>query len=72
MADIRILGLGVNHVAKTGNPQQTAETTGALAKNNTDPVFDFQKKQNAETAGAIAFGAQDSTAQNTNQFMAMA
>ena len=71
MADFRILGLnyGVNHVAKNGNQQHKAETTGTIANNQNDPVF---KKQNAETAGAIAFGAQDSTAQGGHQFMAMA
>ena len=72
MADLRIVGFntGVNHVAKTGNQQHRAETTGALANNHqNDPVF---KKQNAETAGAIAFGQQDSTAQAGHQFMAMA
>ena len=72
MADLRILGfgMGVNHVAKTGNPQQTAETTSTIAKNQ-DPVFDFQKKQNVETSGAIAFNQQDSSAQS-GSFMAMA
>ena len=68
---VRIIGMnyGVNHVARTGNQQHKAETTGAVANNQNDPVF---KKQNAETAGAIAFDQQNSTAQAGNQFMAMA
>ena len=72
MADLRILGFGtgVNHVAKTGNPQQNAETTATIAKKG-DPVFDFQKKDNVETSGAVAFNQQDSSAQS-GSFMAMA
>ena len=72
MSDLRILGfgIGVHSVEKTGNPQQQAETTATVAKKD-DPVFDFQKKQNVETSGAIAFGQQDSSAQGSS-FMAMA
>ena len=71
MADLRILGFntGVNYVAKMGNQQHKAETTGIIANNNQEPVF---KTKNAETAGAVAFGAQDSTAQAGQNFMAMA
>ena len=71
MADFRILGFsnGVNHVAKMGNQQHKAETAGTLANNRqAEPVF---KRQNAETAGALAFGAQDGSTQS-GSFMAMA
>ena len=71
MADVRILGFntGTNYVAKMGNQQHKAETTGTIANNNQDPVF---KTKNAETTGAVAFDTQDSTAQTGQNFMALA
>ena len=71
MADVRILGfnIGTNFVARTGNQQNQAETTGTIANNKPEPVF---RPQSAETTGAVAFEAQDSSAQAGQSFMAVA